>query len=165
MNLVSVIVPVYNTEKFLESCVNSIISQTYKEIEIILVDDGSTDKSGNICDTFKKDNRVKVYHRQNSGPSASRNFALKQASGDFLMFCDSDDMLDEQAIEASMDSIVDADLCLFPLVEFNHHNKSYYEKRLFKADRKEFIGHEVSNIIDMSLTDRSEYRGGGVQLA
>ena len=90
--LISVIVPVYNTEMYLDRCVESIINQTYKNLEIILVDDGSTDGSGRICDAYKtKDKRVKVLHQKNSGPSAARNNGIIIAQGDYIGFVDSDE--------------------------------------------------------------------------
>lgn len=91
-NLVSVIVPIYNTEKYLENCINSILNQSYKNLEIILVDDGSTDNSGKIADEFaKKDQRIKVIHQKNAGQSAARNVGIRQANGDYISFVDSDD--------------------------------------------------------------------------
>ena len=88
----SVIVPVYNVEKYIHRCIDSIISQTYADMEIILVDDGSTDKSGKICEEYKqKDNRVVVLHKENGGQSTARNVALDIAKGDYLAFVDSDD--------------------------------------------------------------------------
>ena len=83
---VTVVVPVYNVENYLNRCINSIINQTLKEIEIILVDDGSTDKSGEICDEYlKKDNRIKVIHQKNLGLSAARNSGIKIAKSDVLL--------------------------------------------------------------------------------
>ena len=91
MNLISVIIPVYNVEEYLAECVNSIVKQSYKNIEIILIDDGATDKSGQICDELsKRDQRIKVYHRKNEGVSATRNFGLDIASGEWIFFIDSD---------------------------------------------------------------------------
>ena len=85
--LITVIVPVYNVEKYLPRCVDSIINQTYKNLEIILVDDGSTDSSPAICDGYaKKDSRVNVIHKQNGGASSARNAALDIASGDYIGF-------------------------------------------------------------------------------
>ena len=85
--LISVVVPVYNVEKYLKQCVDSIISQTYKNIEIILVDDGSPDSCPAICDEYaEKDSRVKVVHRQNGGLSAARNSGIKIASGEYISF-------------------------------------------------------------------------------
>ena len=92
--LISVIVPVYNVEKYLEKCVKSIIGQTYKNLEIILVDDGSTDSSGKMCDEISKtDDRIKVIHKKNGGLSDARNAALKIAKGDYFGFVDSDDYI------------------------------------------------------------------------
>lgn len=89
---VSFILPVYNVEKYLEQCINSLLFQTYTLFEIILVDDGSTDDSSNICEEFcRKDNRIKAYHKQNGGLSDARNYGLKKATGDFVIFVDSDD--------------------------------------------------------------------------
>ena len=93
--LISVIVPVYNTEKYLHRCVDSIINQTYQNLEIILVDDGSTDSSGCICDEYaKKDERIKVIHKENAGQGVARNIALEYASGEYVGFVDSDDWID-----------------------------------------------------------------------
>lgn len=89
---ISVIVPIYNTEKYLRNCLDSIINQTYQNLEIILVDDGSTDNSGVIIDDYaKKDKRIKVIHQKNQGQSTARNNGLKIATGDFVSFVDSDD--------------------------------------------------------------------------
>lgn len=94
MPKVSIIVPVYNVEKHLKNCVNSLLNQTYKDIEIILVDDGSTDSCGLICDKFKeKDERIKVIHQENLGVSVARNNGIKEASGEYLSFVDSDDIV------------------------------------------------------------------------
>ena len=90
--LVSVIIPVYRTEQYLKQCVDSVLSQTYREIEIILVDDGSPDKSGMICDEYtKNDSRVKVIHKENGGSSSARNAGLYAAQGEYVLFLDSDD--------------------------------------------------------------------------
>lgn len=94
--LFSVIVPVYNAEKYLRECIDSIINQTYKNIEIILIDDGSTDDSGKICDQYlKKDNRVKVIHKKNEGVSIARETGVKIATGDYISCIDSDDWISE----------------------------------------------------------------------
>lgn len=92
MNLLSVIVPVYNVEDFLPKCLNSLLNQTYKDLEIILIDDGSTDNSGKICDEYaERDNRIKVIHQKNQGVSAARNVGLDLSTGDYITFVDSDD--------------------------------------------------------------------------
>lgn len=93
-NLVSIIIPVYQTEKYLWHCVESVMSQSYKNIEIILVDDGSTDRSPDICDNLvRMDERVKVIHQENGGISSARNAGLQSAGGDYVVFLDSDDFL------------------------------------------------------------------------
>ena len=98
--MVSIVVPVYNAEKYLEDCLISLVDQTYENIEIILVDDGSVDDSGRICDSWaEKDDRIIVYHKKNEGVSATRNFGIQRARGKFLMFVDADDMLVLNAVE------------------------------------------------------------------
>lgn len=88
----SIIVPVYNVEKYLPQCLQSIVRQTYKNFEVILVDDGAKDKSGEICDQFaKNDNRIKVIHKKNGGSSSARNVGIKKAVGKYIIFMDSDD--------------------------------------------------------------------------
>ena len=102
--LISVIIPVYNVENFLHDCLNSVISQTYTNLEIILVDDGSTDKSGKICDEFaKNDTRIKVLHQKNSGQAVARNNALEICKGEFITFIDSDDIVGENLIKTLHD--------------------------------------------------------------
>ena len=91
---ISVIVPVYNTEKYLNKCLDSILAQTFTDFELLLIDDGSTDNSGKICDEYAaKDNRVKVFHKENGGVSRARNLGLDNASGEYLSFIDSDDYI------------------------------------------------------------------------
>ena len=98
--LVSIIIPIYNTEKYLVECIDSVLNQTYKNLEIILVNDGSTDNSGIICAKYaNKDNRIKVIHQINKGVSEARNTGLNIAKGDFINFIDSDDYIDLDEIE------------------------------------------------------------------
>ncbi|MBQ3325773.1 glycosyltransferase [Candidatus Saccharibacteria bacterium] len=99
-DLVSVIVPVYNVEKYIHRCLDSILSQTYKNLEILLIDDGSTDKSGKICDEYaKKDKRIKVIHQKNQGVSVARNNGLKKTNGGWIAFVDSDDYIESEYVE------------------------------------------------------------------
>ena len=94
MTKISVIVPVYKVEKYVGECINSILAQSFKDFELILVDDGSPDKSGEICDSYaKKDNRIKVFHKKNGGVSSARNFGIDKAVGEWLCFIDSDDTI------------------------------------------------------------------------
>lgn len=91
--LVSVIVPVYNSEKFLEECINSLLNQNSHNFELILVDDGSTDSSPIICETFARYSNIRVFHKENGGVGSARNFGLKMAKGDWIVFVDSDDVV------------------------------------------------------------------------
>ena len=106
MDIVTLIVPIYNTEKYLRECIDSILSQTYAGLEIILVDDGSTDGSGRICDEYlKTDSRVRVIHQANGGLSAARNEGMDRASGDYLAFIDSDDHLRNDYVEKLLEAV------------------------------------------------------------
>jgi len=110
---ISIIVPIYNVEKFLNRCVISLINQTYQNIEIILVDDGSPDNCPKICDEFSKiDSRIKVIHKKNGGLSDARNCGLLNASGDYVLYVDSDDYIELDACEKLSDVIQKSDVDL-----------------------------------------------------
>lgn len=103
---VSIIVPVYNIQDYIGDCIESLINQTYKNIEIILVDDGSTDNSGIICDTYKqKDDRIQVIHQKNKGLSEARNIGVTLASGDYVVFVDGDDIVSLQLVKIAVTAI------------------------------------------------------------
>jgi glycosyltransferase involved in cell wall biosynthesis len=115
---ISVIVPVYKVEKYLRSCIESIQNQTYKNLEIILIDDGSPDNCGAICDEMaKKDKRIKVIHQENGGVSKARNNGIKAATGDYIGFCDSDDYMDIDMYETLYNTIkkYNADIAMVSL--------------------------------------------------
>ena len=98
--LVSVIVPVYNTEKYVDKCIESIVFQTYQNLQIILIDDGSTDLSAEKCDAWKeKDKRVVVIHQKNKGVSAARNIGINKSTGKWIVFIDSDDCVEKNYVE------------------------------------------------------------------
>lgn len=123
--LISVIIPVYNVEKYLQECLNSVIAQTYKNIEIIVIDDGSTDNSGKICDEYaKKDNRIKVIHKANGGLSDARNFGIDISKGKYVYFVDSDDYIDIDTIESMYKIAKDysADIVTFSHYILNEQN-------------------------------------------
>ena len=97
---VSIIVPVYNAQRTLRRCIDSVLNQTFSDFELLLVDDGSKDESGEICDSYAlRDERVKVFHIENSGVSAARNVALDRARGEYLQFLDSDDWITADATQ------------------------------------------------------------------
>lgn len=97
---ISVIVPVYNVEKYIDRCIRSILNQTYQEIEILLIDDGSTDHCGEICDMYaKQDDRIIVHHKENEGLSEARNVGMRLASGMYIVFIDSDDYIEQDMLE------------------------------------------------------------------
>lgn len=135
--LVSVIVPVYNVEKYLEKCILSIINQTYKNLEIILVDDESPDNCGKICDNYaEKDKRIQVIHKENGGLSSARNIGFNVASGKYIIFVDSDDYLYDNAIEILVYHMYKKiDFVHFYAVNFNEQyeiskeNEEYYVKK------------------------------------
>ena len=106
--LISIIVPVYNVEKYIRRCVDSLINQTYRNLEIILVDDGSPDNSGAICDEYAKlDSRIKVIHKENGGVSSARNVGLDNASGEYIVFLDSDDYMDVDSYSVMYTGLID----------------------------------------------------------
>ncbi len=119
-NLISVIVPIYNVEQYLNECIESIVNQTYKNLEIILVDDGSPDNCAKICDNWKeRDYRIKVIHKKNGGLSDARNAGLDIARGDFISFIDSDDWIDLKMYEILLDVILkeNAEICACGIME------------------------------------------------
>lgn len=124
--LISVIVPIYNVEKYLRECVDSILAQSYSNLEILLVDDGSPDKCPEICDEYaKKDNRVKVIHRNNGGLAYARNVGIANSSGDYLTFIDSDDLVANEYIEHLYNGLAEngADVSIASFCSFDNENK------------------------------------------
>lgn len=114
-DLISIIVPIYNVEKYLNKCIESIVNQTYENIEIILIDDGSNDNSGIICDEYaKKDNRIIVVHKENGGVSSARNKGLKIAKGEWISFVDADDWIEQTFCQTLLNKVTQeqADIAL-----------------------------------------------------
>lgn len=127
-DLISIIVPIYNVELYLDDCIKTIINQTYKNIEIILVDDGSTDNSAKICDEYeKKDSRIKVIHKENGGLSDARNKGLEEAKGKYICFIDSDDLISYKFIEILYKQCIDNNseiaICQLQIVKDNENKK------------------------------------------
>jgi len=131
-DLISIIIPVYNVEKYLHQCVNSILNQTYKNIEIILVNDGSKDNSGKICDEYaSKDLRVKVIHKENQGLGFARNSGLDIAKGKYVTFIDSDDYADPDLVETLYKNIINenADTCIGGFKRVDDFGNILYEEK------------------------------------
>lgn len=148
---VSIVIPVFNSERYISMCLDSILAQDYHDFEVLIVDDGSTDKSGQICDTYQlKDNRIKVLHIRNSGVSVARNIAIKKASGKFLAFCDSDDVWASNyltiMIEQMNNNHVDLVACSF--TEFSEKESSPFDSfDLEKYEVEEYRKDEILNQI------------------
>ena len=140
--LISVIVPVYNVEKYLRECIDSIIRQTYKNIEIILIDDGSKDSSGQICDEYtKKDKRIKVIHQENRGVSSSRNLGIKKSNGKWITFVDSDDWLEDNFIEVLF-NIAKRENADISISGYNRVQNSKIEKINISTEIQEYNSYE-----------------------
>ena len=138
---ISVIIPVYNVEKYLRKCLYSVVSQKYENLEIILVDDGSTDNSAQICDEFaNNDSRIKVIHKENGGVSSARNFGLNICVGDYISFVDSDDWLEADFYKWVNDNIQNNDLLIFDYFIANEKKKRI--KKIFTEEEKTFSKQE-----------------------
>lgn len=134
--LISVIIPIYNVENYLAKCVNSVIDQNYKNLEIILVNDGSPDNCGSICDEYaQKDNRIVVIHKKNGGLSDARNAGLEISTGDFITFVDSDDYVSKDFISTLVNLIQDfeADIAISPFIHFKDDEKKV--KRILSINK------------------------------
>ncbi len=145
--LISVIVPVYNVKEYLEECILSIRQQTYQYLEIILVDDGSSDGSGNLCDKYAEiDDRISVIHRKNGGLSAARNSGINVALGDYLVFVDSDDMLHPRMIEVLYQNMnmydADISICSHEFVRGDVSYRDVVNKKLMKPKENVWTGRE-----------------------
>lgn len=128
----SIIVPVYNVENELSKCIDSILRQSVEDFELILVDDGSTDRSGQICNDYgKKDRRIKVIHKSNGGVSSARNLGLDIANGDYIVFVDSDDYVTEDYLKKLYNPNVDMVLCGIKHVQVNRENCIILDNKLY----------------------------------
>ena len=142
--LISIIVPVYNVEKYLNKCIDSIINQTYKNLEIILVDDGSLDNSGKICNEYaEKDSRIKVIHKENGGVSSARNKGLEIANGEWVAFVDSDDWIENNFCEVLLNNAieykVDIVLCGYNRVSLSNIDKIRNTKKIIELNANEYL--------------------------
>lgn len=142
--MVSIIIPVYNVQAYLRECLDSVLAQTYTDIEVILVDDGSTDKSGIICDEYReKDRRVRVCHKQNAGVSAARNTGIELAGGEYLVFVDSDDCIHPELVEMYMQTVKpDITVLCEYTIDFEQWKKfteDSSDKKVVHVSRQEFM--------------------------
>ena len=147
-NLISVIVPVYNAEKYIDRCLNSIVNQTYKNLEVILVDDGSTDNSKKIYDRFQKeDNRIKVIYQNNKGASAARNLGIIISKGEYISFVDADDWVDLKYFEILYNNLIknNADISCCDNLRTSKH------KSVFSNISKIYILDSTTNILKFYL--------------
>ena len=165
-DLISVIIPVYNVEKYLIRCVDSVVNQTYKNLEIILVNDGSTDSSGILCDKLaKNDARIKVIHKENGGLSDARNIGQQESKGVYIIFVDSDDYVHVDMINSLYEQITnenaDVSMCGVMNVYLNSQNPQCADTELyFTCEKKEFlkeylIGERIPGSICNKLLKRS----------
>lgn len=152
MDLISVIVPVYNVEKYLDRCVQSIVNQTYKNLEIILVDDGSPDNCGKMCDDWaQKDSRIKVVHKANGGLSDARNAGMAVATGEYIAFVDSDDWVEVDFV-VSIINIIKSENCKVAGCNFRKVRDKTQDVSIENYNLKVFKENEImSAIIDESI--------------
>lgn len=149
-NMVSVIVPVYNAERYICRCIDSILSQLYKDFELILVDDGSTDNSRELCESYLYDKRVRVYHQKNAGASGARNLGISHAKGAWIVFVDADDWCDKEYLQELMSS-GDVD---FTTVFMSIDVKDENVEHPLSYTRKEYYGQQgLSDFIDNCSKD------------
>lgn len=144
--LYSIIIPVYNVERYLKRCLDSVMKQSYRNIEIILVDDGSSDSSGVICDDFAKiDNRIVVIHKKNAGLGMARNTGIENSKGDYLLFVDSDDFISKDLIKDCDTELSKKkyDIICFDCAEFENGRISYSNN---SSVRSKFYGDDVVNV-------------------
>lgn len=147
---ISVIVPVYNTQKYLNECLNSLINQTFQDIEIICINDGSTDDSLEVLNEFsKKDNRIKIVTQKNSGLSASRNHGIELSKGEYIYFIDSDDYIELNTLKELYDISIEnsCDLIIFKLINFYDDNyekftSTYYEMNFLEHFRNKLFNYK-----------------------
>ena len=153
-SLISVITPIYNAEKYIERCVNSVTVQTYTNLEIILVDDGSKDKSGVICDKLAAaDKRIKVIHKKNEGVSKARNKAIDTCTGDYVLFVDADDWLENNMIEMLYTAINEENYDIAVCGYNNYYENTNEYKEIYLEEYKE----ETFNVL---ISDDSKKYGG-----
>lgn len=174
---ISVIVPVYNVEKYLHRCIDSILAQTFIDFELLLIDDGSTDGSGKICDDFaKKDSRIRIFHKENGGVSSARNLGIDNAKGEWVSFVDSDDWLENKCYSSLFGDTHIADLTYFGCscyfvngevtkyfpADFYSNNKEQIEEQLAllkdNSQKFEYLGYTWNKLFKKAIIDKYKLR-------
>lgn len=148
----SIVIPVYNVKEYLKKCLDSILNQTYQNFELIVVDDGSTDESKDICDEYvKKDDRIKVFHKKNGGLSDARNYGVKHTDGDYLLFIDSDDYIEKLLLDKLNKCLLSSkvDIIRFGL---NIVDENYQLK--YESIEIECIDEKPNNLIDKLISTK-----------
>ncbi len=154
--IVSIVVPVYNVEKYLRQCIDSLIAQTYKDMEIILVDDGSTDGSGKICDEYAEKNEfIRAIHKENAGLGLARNSGIEKAKGDYVSFVDSDDYLKPDALEMLVKAMDEAgaDTCIGGYTRVRNNGEVIFESA---PEKKSYAAAEFFPRLMGSLPDKKD---------
>ena len=152
MELVSIVVPIYNVEQYLEKCVESICRQTYENLEIILVNDGSPDQCGQMCEEYaKKDNRIKVIHKKNGGLSDARNSGVKLATGKYLLFVDSDDYIAKDLVEKTV-TVAEKNNCDMVLYDYYYVEPDNVEIRSTIVPANKVISLEQEHTLLLAAT-------------
>ena len=163
MAVISVIVPVYNAEKYLNRCIDSILDQTFKDLELILVDDGSKDSSGDICEKYAgRDQRIKVIHQENKGQAAARNRGVLNAAGEWIAFVDADDMIQQQMLEYLYRAVISTNskIAVCKLLESNEcpaefKQEQNYNCTFIRLDEKKLL--QWCTATDLNVVDRYIY--------
>lgn len=161
--LVSVVIPIYNVEKYLDRCVTSVVNQTYKNLEIILVDDGSPDNCPAMCDKWaKKDSRIKVIHKENAGAGLARNMGIDNSCGEYVLFVDSDDYIDSETVNKCVSTAQNdgSDIVMFGRTDVKINGET--EKKAILTDIFYYKNEEVSEEILSGLFINKKGFGVGV---
>lgn len=168
MSMVSIIVPIYNIEGYIRECIDSILAQTYPDFELILVDDGSPDDCGRICDEYaERDRRIIVIHKKNGGLTSARNAGLSKASGEWIMHVDGDDWVEPDMLESLIEAarVTGADLVFGDFMKYGPY-AGYYKLPTWNSDKKESMSNYIAYMMTTiwgSIAKRSIYSDNGLK--
>ena len=152
--MISVIVPIYNSEKHLEQCISSIVKQSFSNIEILLIDDGSVDQSIEICRKFAVlDSRIKYYHKENGGAASARNYGISKATGDYIAFVDSDDFIGSDYLKILAEQTVSEDYTIIQcgMTLEKGDSRTHLSHKEMKCNHKEYAWMVISRQIPIFL--------------